>query len=153
MAEDLTCQLSEGKLNIRVAFWLTQKEQILVSLFPSGRYSLPGGRVQFGETSVEAIQRELLEEVGYFLEAPQLMAVIENFFPSDGTLFHELLFVYTGDYPLKEHYPKAPNEEQRITWLPFEQFSQIQPNVLHELLVPPFDGEVRHLVNNELDKV
>lgn len=149
MAEDLTCQLSEGKLNIRVAFWLTQKEQILVSLFPSGRYSLPGGRVQFGETSEKAIQRELLEEVGYFLETPQLMAVIENFFPSDGALFHELLFVYTGDYPLQEDYPNAPTEEQCITWLPIEQFSKIQPNVLHALLEQPFDGQVRHFVNKE----
>ena len=149
MVHDLTCSLPEGKLNIRVAFWLTDKENILVSLFPSGRYSLPGGRVQFGETSQAAIQRELLEEVGYFLADPQLIAVIENFFLSDGTKFHELLFVYRGDYPLQAHYPKAPNQEQSIQWLPLEQITQIQPSILQELLEQPFSGTVRHLVNRE----
>ena len=64
MEYDLTIDTSTGKLNVRVAAWIEQNNEILISSFPDGNISLPGGRVKFGETSLEAITREIMEETG-----------------------------------------------------------------------------------------
>lgn len=42
---DLTLNTDIGKLNIRVAAWIENRNNIPVSKFPSGIISLPGGRV------------------------------------------------------------------------------------------------------------
>ena len=60
--KDLTLDIAEGKLNIRVAAWIEHEDQILVSTFPDGSISLVGGRLKFSETTLEGIQREVLEE-------------------------------------------------------------------------------------------
>lgn len=60
--KDLTLDIAEGKLNIRVAAWIEHGDQILVSTFPDGSISLVGGRLKFSETTLEGIQREVLEE-------------------------------------------------------------------------------------------
>ncbi len=45
--KDLTLEIAEGKLNIRVAAWIEYEDQILVSTFPDGSISLVGGRLKF----------------------------------------------------------------------------------------------------------
>ena len=77
---DLTLNTDLGKLNIRVAAWIESQNNILVSKFPGGINSLPGGRVKFTETTLEAIKREVLEETGEELYEIELFSVIENFF-------------------------------------------------------------------------
>jgi 8-oxo-dGTP pyrophosphatase MutT (NUDIX family) len=77
---DLTLNTYLGKVNVRVAAWIENKGRILVSQFPDGVVSLPGGRVKFSETTTEAIQREIVEETGEHLEEIELFSVIENFF-------------------------------------------------------------------------
>ena len=42
-----------------------------------GRWSLPGGRLEAGETSAEAVVREVREETGLEVEAGELLATID----------------------------------------------------------------------------
>lgn len=77
---DLTLNTDTGKLNIRVAAWIESRNNIPVSKFPSGIISLPGGRVKFSETTIEATKREVLEETGKELYEIELFSIIENFF-------------------------------------------------------------------------
>ena len=42
---DLTLNTDTGKLNIRVAAWIEDQSNILVSKFPDGVISLPGGKI------------------------------------------------------------------------------------------------------------
>jgi len=77
---DLTLNTDIGKLNIRVAAWIESRNNIPVSKFPSGIISLPGGRVKFSETTIEATKREVLEETGKELYEIELFSIIENFF-------------------------------------------------------------------------
>ena len=132
MSEDLTVKMNEGKLNIRVAAWIVHDDNLLVSQFPDGSISLPGGRVQLRETSIEAIEREILEETGVQLDTPKLFAVIENFF-HDKDYFHEILFIYRGQIPIQSNYNGQDSSRQKISWLPLAQVNDLKPDILVNL--------------------
>ncbi|MGL5212387.1 MAG: NUDIX domain-containing protein, partial [Acinetobacter junii] len=88
---------------MRVAAWIKHEDQILVSTFPDGSISLVGGRLKFSETTLEGIQREVLEETGEYFNSPVLFAIVENFFydPVVGRNFNEFLYIYKGDIQIK----------------------------------------------------
>lgn len=62
-------------------------------------WSLPGGRVEMGEESAVALDRELREELGVAAEIGRLLWVAENFFALDGVPFHELGLYYAFTLP------------------------------------------------------
>ena len=57
-------------------------------------YRLLGGTVEFGELGADSVRRELREELGVEAEVGERLAVIENIFTWEGTLWHEILLVY-----------------------------------------------------------
>lgn len=56
-----------------------------------------GGRVEFGETSQEAIEREVREELSSEVEDLTLLGVLENIFTYNEAQGHEIVFVYDGE--------------------------------------------------------
>lgn len=57
-----------------------------------------GGGIDFGETSRDAILREIKEELGAEMTAPQLLGIVENIFELEGKPGHEIVFVYDGRF-------------------------------------------------------
>ena len=57
-----------------------------------------GGRVEFGETSAEAIVREVREELSAEITDVRLLGVLENLFEFDGADGHEIIFVYDARF-------------------------------------------------------
>lgn len=54
----------------------------------------PGGGIEFWETSLEALRREVLEEIGAAVAEATLLGVIEERFVYIGEHRHEVAFIY-----------------------------------------------------------
>lgn len=69
-------------------------------------YRLIGGGVEFGETSLGALERELIEELGAELTDCKLLDVTENIFTYNGGNGHEICFIYEASFVDKSNYEK-----------------------------------------------
>ncbi|HEY3530623.1 MAG TPA: NUDIX domain-containing protein [Nocardioides sp.] len=72
---------------------------VLVGEDPDGGrrfHRLIGGGVELGERAVEAVVREVAEELHATLVEHRLLGVVENIFTYDGEQGHEVVFVYAG---------------------------------------------------------
>ena len=57
-----------------------------------------GGGIGFGETSRDAMVREIWEELGAEVESLQLIGVLESIFTYNGQNGHEIAFVYDARF-------------------------------------------------------
>ena len=77
-----------------------------------GSWSLPGGKVDAGETLLEAIQRECEEEIGRWPESIKLVP-LEQFTSADGRFqYHTFLCVVR-----EEFLPQLNHEHVGYAWL------------------------------------
>ncbi|MEV4735897.1 MULTISPECIES: NUDIX domain-containing protein [unclassified Microbacterium] len=53
-----------------------------------------GGGIEFGETAVEALNREYMEELGVVLDSAEPLGVFENIFTYKGEPGHEIAHVF-----------------------------------------------------------
>jgi ADP-ribose pyrophosphatase YjhB (NUDIX family) len=68
------------KIDIRVAACILKDDKILMIRHKKGdeRYwLLPGGRIEYGETMIETLEREMIEETGLEVRVGNLMFVSE----------------------------------------------------------------------------
>lgn len=63
---------------------------------PAGDHRLIGGSVELGETHRDAIVREVEEELGAAVLDLSYLGSGENIFRINGTLGHEIVFLYSG---------------------------------------------------------
>lgn len=117
------------------------QEKVLLSLgYNSDKnehYLRPiGGTIEFGETSLQAIQREVLEEIHQKIIDPRLLGVIENLFSFDGRQGHEIVFMYQAEfvdptvYSLNEIQGYETDGSTYIAkWLSLEQLASAQYSV------------------------
>lgn len=78
------------------AIIVSQGRLLLLTLRHSGKYHLPGGRIEAGERVEETLRREVQEETGIGIEVGELARFREVFFyydPSE-TAYHGLHFYY-----------------------------------------------------------
>jgi ADP-ribose pyrophosphatase YjhB (NUDIX family) len=80
---DILYKSEYGVFSYRVAGIIIHEQKVLLQrqLDDESGYALPGGHPQFGETSQDALRREILEEMGVEIEVQRLLWVGENFFP------------------------------------------------------------------------
>jgi 8-oxo-dGTP pyrophosphatase MutT (NUDIX family) len=67
-------------------------------------YRAMGGGVDFGETSLEALKREFIEEIQAKLTNIKYLGCLENIFTYDGQLGHELIQLYKCDFVDEKFY-------------------------------------------------
>lgn len=62
-------------------------------------WCLPGGRVEMGETAVEALRREMLEELRCEVRVGRLLWVMDNHFSHRAAVHHELGLYFAIELP------------------------------------------------------
>ena len=85
-----------------------------------GLWSLPGGRVEFGETLAEACVRELFEETGIEGVCGELIGWVERL--SDDHHFVILDFAVT---PFASDPPRAASDASDARWVPLDEVSDL----------------------------
>ncbi len=138
---DLTIQLEGTTLNIRVAIIMKTKRGYLFEKNKKGYLFMLGGRVKAGESSLEAAQREVLEETGYGVGQMQLVAIIENFFDNTDASMHEICFIYhhegVVDLTLPAEFIEIP-EDQLAS-------QDIRPEIMRKIIAAPKD-KIMHAI-------
>ena len=101
MTQDLNIHLPSGRLNIRAGAIIVKGGSVLLIWSNEVKHWYTvGGRIHFGESSYEAVLREIREELGEFadsLKGGTLIATEENFFAIGGKPVHEFGYYYIFD--------------------------------------------------------
>lgn len=163
---DINFKNEDGEFKYRVVgILIDEKNRLLVQVVANNQfYCLPGGRVEIGESSNEALARELREELGFPVEIGQPAFFIENFFVSSRTniLAHELgvYFKVKSEYAPKEDWDFVENDKGEIKpmkyrWINLEDIDKVdlRPRFLKEKLLTMGDKfEQLVLKNGEIKK-
>ncbi|WP_426126872.1 NUDIX hydrolase [Pararhizobium sp. PWRC1-1] len=71
-------------------------------------WTFPGGRAEIGETSVETLKREMIEELGVEVSVGRMLWTVENFFRYEERDYHEIGFYYEMEIPAR--FPFHPSD-------------------------------------------
>lgn len=156
MTQDLTIDLGEQMLNCRTAGIIVKDNHVLLHKNKKDPFwTLIGGRIQLGEDSGQAVEREFEEELGIPVRAKQLLCSVENFFTYKGRPYHEYSFIYLiqdvenslcgiGEVISPE------GGEFHYEWIPLENIGElsIKPDFLGEKLANLPSASV-HLIHKE----
>lgn len=85
-----------------------------------GRWSVPGGRLEPGETLAQACRREVLEETGLEIELGPIIAVVERI--QEGFHYVILDFIAALRQPDRS-IPCAASDVSEARWVPLTQLS------------------------------
>lgn len=155
MEKDINFLVENNRFNYRVACFITHNGMVLLEKNNHvDFYNLPGGRVKMNESTLNAMKREIKEEMAIDHIEPKLFYVVENFFFWRGENVHELLFIYdvelNQDHPLlqKNTFACEDNKENIFYWTKFDDMQKMKclPKIIYDL--PKMDfNEIKHFSN------
>ena len=159
MNRDMNVPCEDGRVNIRVGAIIMKNNKILMvgnEARPEYLYSV-GGRIKFGETSEEAVVREVLEETGVKLEIDRLGFVHENYFFGDaetnyGQLIYEISYYFymkvPDDFEPTSMSMTDDEQEEFLKWISVDDSIKFYPEFFRDELKSPQSG-VKYFLNDE----
>ena len=88
-----------------------------------GLYAFPGGRVEAGETLIEAVRREVIEETGAFLSGIEHLADLELASEQDGGRIEFILSVHVAGFAGGE--VVAGDDAEAAVWFTVEEMARL----------------------------
>ncbi len=142
---DISFSTPQGRFNWRVAAVFLHQDKLLVMRdHHSPTLYLPGGRVTMGEIALDALHRELQEELSTEIAVKRPLWFHQNFFTLEpaGEPFHELGLYYLADFPAdcplyqNDSFSRTDSDgvEHLYCWMPLSQLPQsdLMPAFLRE---------------------
>lgn len=78
-----------------------------------------GGGIEFGETSLETVQREVQEELGTPFQPESFLGWVENLYTFNGHPGHEMMALWEGTLADKKFY-----EQERIEYIEADKIAK-----------------------------
>ncbi len=138
-------------INLIVRGVITHKNHILLSTttdynkeFAKGLYFLPGGHVDYNESAIDALKRELLEEMYLPTQKIKFIGALECSWDKKGNIYHELNLLYHVQFSnLSLNIPPKSSEPFiQFIWYPIQNLSSC--NILPEQLKPMLQEFVKN---------
>lgn len=157
----ITFERANNKFNFRVAGIAIHENRILLhTTVKDDFWTLPGGRVEFNESTDQAIIREMKEELDIEVRTDKLLFVNEDFFEYEGKKYHEIGFYYLVLFPpgheitriKDEFYGIEDNGRLIFKWFPIDQLKDLNvfPEILKSgLLELKAKNQIQHFVNQQ----
>ena len=163
MRESIKVKTNDYNFKFRVSGLIIKNNKVLfVDMDDSGFLCLPGGYVELGETTEEAVKRELVEEIRKEVIVENYLGVVENYFINKyNKKMHEISFYYLinfidndfdeVDFTLIEN-DKGHNIKLDFKWIDINNLDNfdIRPSFLKKIINNKL--EFNHLIFNELEK-
>jgi 8-oxo-dGTP diphosphatase len=111
--------MNHHRLDVACAVILRQDQKILAARRPrgkhlAGKWEFPGGKIEPGETSGDALIREIREELGTDILLLQALPLCVHDYPDFHIRLHPWLCRLAGAAE------PVPNEHEAVTWLSAE---------------------------------
>ena len=146
-ANDIYMNIQSGEFKLRaVALIINDNKLLLVNHRDYPGYFTIGGKVAYGETTAETVEREAYEETGMHFKAERLVFVNERIFNGH----HEIVFFYLMSGETDELIDGAHTEkpEEHMRWFAIDELKNYDVNppfLKNELKDMP--KEVKHIVS------
>lgn len=157
----LSFDVAGARFQMRAVAIIRRNDHILMHRATDEQFwSLPGGRIEFGETAAETLERELLEELGCASRPGDLRFLVENLFVYEGRAVHEIGCYFEAD--LLDDFPFVTDDicyrtvdgasELEFRWVPdaaegYRAFP-LMPPMLASQLLDPTPG-FRHIIERQ----
>lgn len=154
---DLSIMVDEAvKLNVRTTgIFINNGKVLLHKTTGEGHYALPGGRVKAEEDSIEALKRELSEELNKNIDNVHFMGIMENFFEANGCNYHEYMWMIKADFKDKEIYNQEHfyghegEKELDFEWIDLNDLDKIDFRPVAAIpYIRKDDGNIHHIINH-----
>src|SRR5438128_6480409 len=105
------------------------------------RYTLPGGHIEVGETMVDAVKREVKEEVGLDVDVVDLLLMQEAIFAPEFYKKKHFIFI--------DFYCKSKNEQVKLDQKEIQDYLWVYPGTAYNLRLDSF---TRKTIDRYLEK-
>lgn len=137
---------------------IEQDEKILVMrVNDADYYHLPGGHVEIGETSEQALLREIKEETGFAIKLNKLVVINEQFYSKKDSLNHALIFYYLAKpinmietkNTIRLEDDKNIIRKNELCWLTRDELKgvDLRPELIKDLIIKNELNSLRHIIS------
>ena len=155
----LQCEKDGNGFNVRAAGVVIRDRRLLLHWKDhESMWTLPGGRVEFGETAEVTVAREMEEELGAKAQELRLLWVVEHFFDlSDARRWHQIGYYFHATLPAgceamrREEWTAMDGDvPARYRWGAFDELPRlvVSPSFLAGA-VADLPSAPRHLVHTD----